>query len=108
MLLRDRLNQSLLGAERGKHLVGLLLLDVDNGPGWLAAAGNTRLYEAAGLALCRSALRSGGTLAIWSPSLNPELAAGLHTVFAEVAAVQSVEPLQQGTGPTDVVYLAWL
>jgi len=43
-----------------------ILLDVDNGPDGLTRAGNDRLYEAAGLAAARGALRPGGVLAVWS------------------------------------------
>jgi spermidine synthase len=43
-----------------------VLLDVDNGPRACAQAGNARLYDNAGVALLRSALRPGGVLAVWS------------------------------------------
>lgn len=43
-----------------------ILLDVDNGPDALTQQQNARLYDAAGLARTRTALRKGGVLAIWS------------------------------------------
>lgn len=43
-----------------------ILLDVDNGPAALSRAANDRLYDAAGLAAARAALRPGGVLAVWS------------------------------------------
>lgn len=43
-----------------------VLLDVDNGPAAFTASHNTRLYDDAGLAAARAALRDGGVLAVWS------------------------------------------
>ena len=43
-----------------------ILLDVDNGPDGLTRAENDRLYDAAGLAAARGALRPRGVLAVWS------------------------------------------
>jgi spermidine synthase len=43
-----------------------ILLDVDNGPHWATFRSNARLYTPAGLAAACRALRSGGTLAVWS------------------------------------------
>lgn len=61
-----------------------ILLDVDNGPGWLAAADNERLYEPAGLASCEAALRPGGVVAFWSPAPHEALACALAARFADV------------------------
>jgi spermidine synthase len=44
----------------------VILLDVDNGPGWASFRTNARLYTPAGLADTRAALRPGGALAVWS------------------------------------------
>ncbi len=43
-----------------------ILLDVDNGPAAFATSGNAGLYNDAGLAAARAALRDGGVLAVWS------------------------------------------
>ena len=43
-----------------------ILLDVDNGPEGLSRSSNDSLYNAAGLAAARRALRPGGVLAVWS------------------------------------------
>ncbi len=58
----------------------VVLLDVDNGPGFLVHAGNAGLYEAAGLDAARSVLAPGGLLVIWSSHVAPTLLAGLHGV----------------------------
>ena len=43
-----------------------ILLDVDNGPDGLTKADNDSLYSESGLMTAKSALNSGGILAIWS------------------------------------------
>lgn len=45
-----------------------LLFDIDNGPSALTAPENRRLYDAAGVANCRRALRPRGRLVVWSAS----------------------------------------
>ncbi len=54
-----------LVAER-KSAWDAILLDVDNGPDGLTRSGNDGLYDHAGLARARTALKPGGVLAIWS------------------------------------------
>ncbi|HYB98715.1 MAG TPA: hypothetical protein VEC57_06220 [Candidatus Limnocylindrales bacterium] len=48
-----------------------ILLDVDNGPEAFTVAGNSRLYEPAGLRMLRAALAPGGVLAVWSAFDSP-------------------------------------
>jgi len=84
----------------------LLLLDVDNGPGWLAAAGNAALYETAGVELCRRALVPGGVAAIWSPQPNPRFWQTLRAIFPNAEEWDTTaigKPLRE---PGDTVYLA--
>lgn len=84
----------------------LVLLDVDNGPGWLAAPGNAALYDGAGLAVCRAALRPAGVLAVWAPARNPALERGLEGTCGWWDAVDtSPEGRRQGE-PGMVVYVA--
>jgi spermidine synthase len=64
----------------------LVLLDVDNGPGYLVHDVNARLYEPAFLAAARTALRPGGALVVWSAAVAPELEASLKTVFGNAEA----------------------
>ena len=83
----------------------LVLLDVDNGPGWLAAEPNAALYETEGLALCRSSLRSGGVVAIWSPGPNESLLRNLGRSFTTVEAVDTTVEARACGEPASTVYV---
>ena len=80
----------------------LMLLDVDNGPGWLAAPDNAALYTADGVRACLRALRPGGVLAVWSPQPNPAFEATLRGVFTTVDAESTSTPDE----PSSTIYLA--
>ena len=84
----------------------LALLDVDNGPGWLAAPGNARLYRPEGLRRCREALRPGGVLAVWSPQRNPVFLETLRQVFPDVEEIATTAISRAAGEIPDVVYLA--
>jgi spermidine synthase len=51
---------------RSHSVFDAILLDVDNGPDAFTTGGNNSLYDDAGIAAARNALRPGGTLAVWS------------------------------------------
>jgi spermidine synthase len=51
-----------------RHAFDSIVMDVDNGPAALSAAGNSRLYDFAGLRATLAALRPGGCAAFWSAS----------------------------------------
>lgn len=84
----------------------LVLLDVDNGPGWLAAPGNAALYGRSGLETCRAALAPGGVLGIWSPRPNPELERGINEVFGSLAVEDTGAEGRHCREPGSFVYLA--
>ncbi|MDP8222616.1 MAG: hypothetical protein P9L99_04595 [Candidatus Lernaella stagnicola] len=84
----------------------LLLLDVDNGPGWLAAPGNAELYETAGVEACRRALLPGGVLAVWSPQPNPRFLAALKQVFSVIEEIDTTAIGKPIAEPGDTVYVA--
>jgi spermidine synthase len=88
--------------ERSDNAFDLMLLDVDNGPGWLAASGNAGLYASEGLAGCRRALRPGGVLAVWSPRPNPDFEATLRDAFPTV----EVETTHAPDEPPSTIYIA--
>jgi len=85
----------------------LLLIDVDNGPGWLATPANARLYDVPGVRVCRDALRPGGVLAFWSPCANPQFFGVMNAVFgAAVEEVRTTELAREVGETVDVIYLA--
>lgn len=59
----------------------LILLDVDNGPGYLVHDLNAALYEEPFLRAARRALRPGGVLAVWSAAEAPELVERMRAAF---------------------------
>lgn len=83
-----------------------LLLDVDNGPGWLAIDSNEQLYDRAGLQRLKSRLVAGGVLAIWSADASPEFLGRLAMEFAGVAAEQVMDFTPRGREITATIYLA--
>jgi spermidine synthase len=83
-----------------------LLLDVDNGPAWLAIDSNERLYGLAGLTRLKSRLTAGGVLGIWSADRSPEFVERLATPFDDAAAEQVVDRTPGGREITATIYLA--
>ena len=65
----------------------LVLLDVDNGPGYLVHDVNAALYTAPFLAEVARVLRPGGAVAVWSAAEAPELAEALASVFPTTEAL---------------------
>jgi spermidine synthase len=84
----------------------LILHDVDNGPGWLAAPANAPLYEPSGVHACHDALHPGGVLGVWSPGPNEAFRAVLQTAFADVQVCPWSTAGPASGGPSDLVYLA--
>jgi spermidine synthase len=64
----------------------LVLLDVDNGPGFLVYDANAALYEQPFLRRTRETLRPGGALVLWSADEAPALLTVLEEVFGNVVA----------------------
>ena len=73
-------------AEAKPATYDLILLDVDNGPGYLVHDANAALYEEGFLAGARAVLRPGGALVVWSAARAPALEAALRATFDEVDA----------------------
>ncbi len=78
----------------------LVLLDVDNGPGFLVHPGNARLYGVDGLAAARSALTPGGVLVVWSSHVAPALLAALRHVAVPGDAVGETPLVVERDGRT--------
>ena len=96
---------SLALAEAREASYDLVLLDVDNGPGYLVHEGNAALYEPPFLGLLRRVVRPGGAVAIWSAAESATLEANLEEVFGDVEP-QSYAVDLQGREETYWLYVA--
>ena len=65
----------------------LVLLDVDNGPGFLVHDDNAALYESGFLHTVAGVLRPGGAVVVWSSAESPDLRAAMTAVFGEVTPI---------------------
>lgn len=67
-----------------------IILDVDNGPTWLALESNRRLYEKPVLLKIKSLLRDGGVFSVWAAEKCAAFRKRLDEVFGrtELIAVQ--------------------
>ncbi|MDP9085267.1 MAG: spermidine synthase, partial [Pseudomonadota bacterium] len=82
-----------------------ILLDVDNGPDGLTRPANDGLYSARGLALAKTALRSGGILAIWSAAPDPQFSKRLGVAGFTVDEAR-VRARSNGKGPKHIIWFA--
>jgi spermidine synthase len=82
-----------------------LLLDVDNGPGFLVHPANTRVYGAAFLTLAAHALRPDGVLGVWSAEASPELSLVLERICGSCEEIL-LDVDREGRTFTYAVYLA--
>jgi spermidine synthase len=86
----------------GRRTYDVLLLDVDNGPGFLVHEENAVIYRVPFLRVCADLLDEGGTLAVWSMNESEALVEQLRTVFAHVGS----RPCPVRLGTRDETY--WL
>jgi spermidine synthase len=68
----------------GRSMFDAILLDVDNGPEGLTRDANDVLYDLPGLTAARTALRSGGVLAVWAAKPDPKFALRLRKADFDV------------------------
>jgi spermidine synthase len=87
----------------GRASFDSIILDVDNGPNALSAAGNGRLYEAAGLRLAHAALRPMGCVAFWSAARD----SAFEKLMAQAGFAVTVHrrPAHKNSGPWHTLYL---
>lgn len=83
----------------------LVLLDVDNGPGYLVHQANEAVYEDEFLRRCHDVLSPGGVLVIWSADAAPELLEAMREVFG-AAEEQAHDVLLQDRPEEYFLYLA--
>jgi spermidine synthase len=72
----------------------LVLLDIDNGPGFLVYDENRSVYEETFLGRIREALRDGGALVVWSAAETEPLQRAMAAVFGNCEAVPHPVRLQ--------------
>jgi spermidine synthase len=82
-----------------------LLLDVDNGPGFLTHPSNTAVYSPPFLAAASRSLARGGVLGVWSADPAAELAVALERACGECEEVL-LDATRDGRTFTYAVYLA--
>ncbi len=83
----------------------LVLLDVDNGPGFLVYDQNEAVYRPEFLAQTRECLNEGGLVVIWSSAESPMLQTELREVFGNADALPFDVTLQ-GRADTYWIYLS--
>lgn len=93
----------LIRAAQGEY--DAILLDVDNGPEGLSRRANDRLYDPAGLAAAKRALRPGGILAVWSSAPDAKFTQRLRKAGYEVDEVR-VRATGGSRGARHVIWLA--
>jgi spermidine synthase len=82
-----------------------ILLDVDNGPDGLTRPENDRLYSTIGLARAKSALKTGGMLAVWSAAPDTAFTRRLEAAGFSVEVVR-VRARANGKGAHHTIWLA--
>ncbi|MEH6757660.1 MAG: hypothetical protein V7676_09115 [Parasphingorhabdus sp.] len=82
-----------------------ILLDVDNGPDGLTHESNDRLYNMAGLQASKSALKSGGVLAVWSSEADSRFTRRLQKARL-IVEEHTVSARQNGKGARHMIWLA--
>jgi len=84
-----------------------IILDIDNGPTWLALASNQRLYEKPALHKFRALLRDDGVFTIWAAHQCAPFQTRLEQVFGqtELITVPDVDP--QGRSIDYFIYRTW-
>ncbi len=96
-------------AEATPSAYDLVLLDVDNGPGYLVYDDNAEVYQEKFLAQVAAALRPGGTLVVWSADESPALADEMERAFGNVAPIPYDVTLAHEAGHTrDETYWIYL
>lgn len=77
-----------------------IILDVDNGPTWLALGSNRRLYERQTLIRIRDLLSSGGVFTVWAAERSKAFEGRLEEVFERVETITVKDSDIRGQ-PTD-------
>ena len=85
-------------AEATPAAYDLILLDVDNGPGFVVHEHNELIYRPDFLRQARAALRPGGALMFWSSAEAPDLRHAMQQIFGNVAPIPHEVTLHHDAG----------
>jgi spermidine synthase len=85
---------------RTEETYDAIILDVDNGPTWLALESNQRLYERPTLARMKDLLTEGGVLTVWAAEKCPDFQKRLEEVLGQAEEITVQETDGRGR-PTD-------
>jgi spermidine synthase len=85
-----------------------ILLDVDNGPSWLAHPDNARLYTRQALERWAALLVPGGRLAVWSAQLEPDFLNRMKAVFYRAEEMPILAPDHKNEPVESFIYVAAL
>jgi spermidine synthase len=92
-------------AEAAAESYDLVLLDVDNGPGFLVYDANAEVYRPEFLRQVHRVLRPGGAVAIWSAAAAPELQDAITETFGHASPIP-LDVRLQGRDEQYWLYLA--
>jgi spermidine synthase len=92
-LIQDDLYTVLYTSSTAAYLA--ILLDVDNGPSWLAHEKNARLYTYEALERWSALLNPGGTFTVWSAQPEPEFLERMQTIFSRAEEISILAPNHQ-------------
>lgn len=101
-LIQQDLHAALNQAKPGVYAA--MILDVDNGPSWLAHDQNARLYTDEALATWSNLLLPDGVLAVWSAQREPEFLERMSGHFRDVEETAIPLPDPKGRTRNDYVY----
>ena len=94
-----------MAVAEARRTYDLVLLDVDNGPGYLVHDDNAGLYSTAMLGRIRGLLNPGGVLVVWAADAAPALLQTLTEVFG-VAEERACDVLLQDRPEQYYLYVA--
>ncbi len=82
----------------------VIILDVDNGPTWLALQDNRRLYEKPCLVKIRTLLRAGGVFAVWAAQRCVSFQRRLEGVFGRAELITIEDTDRRGRSTDYFIY----
>lgn len=83
-----------------------IILDVDNGPTWLALESNQRLYDKPGLARFKELLNDGGVFTVWAAQTCAAFRQRLEDVFDRTELVTVPDTDRRGRATDYFIYRA--